>query len=121
MAAKPTPSVMPTKNFPSLVNFSRRGGRMRLRQSASQRSARFEVAGTGAPRSERDGDSRHDLAQGGLGLVAGRYEPVGVRGQTHAMGKDRDREVADVVGDAVAPAAEQGTRAGGMPERHGGA
>src|SRR5665811_1211801 len=29
MAAKPTPSVMPTKNFPSRVNFSFRGGRLR--------------------------------------------------------------------------------------------
>src|ERR1700722_12249800 len=115
MAAKPTPNVMPTKNFPSLVNFSRLGGRMRLPQSASQRSARFGVAATRAPGSERDGDSRHDLAERGLGLVAGRNEPVGVRGQTHAVGQDRDREVANVVGDAVAPAAEQGTRARGVP------
>ena len=30
IAAKPTPSVMPTKNFPSRVNFSFRGGRLRF-------------------------------------------------------------------------------------------
>ena len=36
IAAKPTPSVMPTKNFPSRVNRRRRGGRRRFRQAANQ-------------------------------------------------------------------------------------
>ena len=71
--------------------------------------------------SERNGDARDDLAHGGLGLVARRDEAVGVRGEAHAVREDRDGEVVDVVGDAVVPAAEQGARAGRVPERHGAA
>ena len=58
IAAKPTPSVMPTKNLPSRVNFRRRGGRNQRRSRASANRA-----GAGGPDSGAFG--------GGLGRTTG--------------------------------------------------
>src|SRR5689334_17759533 len=100
MAAKPTPSVMPRKYFPSRVNFSLRGGRKRRtrrrhsvfgggpsKRAASERreergsdfgglaASDGSVRGTGsvaiAPRfSERHGDAGDDFAHGPFGFVS---------------------------------------------------
>ena len=49
IAAKPTPSVMPTKNFPSRVNLSFRGARMRDHENLDRGvvDAAFDCTGSG--------------------------------------------------------------------------
>src|SRR5271155_4005453 len=119
MAAKPTPRVMPTKNFPSRVNFRRRGGRIRLRKLDTH-PRKGEMPLTMSPGlSEGNRNTTDDVAHGGFCFVACGNEAVGLGGQAHAVRENGHREILDVVGDTVMPAAQQGTRAGGVPERHG--
>src|SRR6476661_667815 len=104
MAAQPTPRVMPTKNFPSRVNFSFRGGRMRDSPSRNRdggfTSALASLIGSAIPRtrrekkrSERHGHARDDVAHGRFGLVARGNEAVGVGREADAVREDGHREI----------------------------
>src|ERR1700733_1610335 len=107
MAANPTPSVIPMKNFPSRVNFSRRGGRDRLAMifhPARQARRRGSRAANAAP-SEGDRNARDNFAYGGLRFVARGHEAVGVGREPYAMGENGDGEIVHVVGNAVVAAA----------------
>ena len=75
----------------------------------------------GEPRSEGHGDACYDLADGGLRFIARRGEPVGLRGQAHAVREDMDGEIVDVVGDAVVPPAKKSPCPCCRPEGQGAA
>src|SRR5258708_4707844 len=113
---------MPTKNLPSRVNFSLRGGRMRRRHAASHCANALGPDGepfmAARGLSERHGDATHDLPKGGLRLIPSGNEAVGLRGEADTVGEDRHGQLVDVVSDAIVTPAKERARTGSVAERH---
>jgi hypothetical protein len=120
MAANPTPSVIPTKNFPSRVNFSRRVACSHVvDHGVNQFDGAGEASGIGARDQSGTGMRADDFSQRALGFVARGHEPVGLSREANTMRKDGNGQIVDVVGDAIVPSAEQGAGPRGVTERHG--
>ena len=142
IAAKPTPSVMPTKYLPSRVNFSPGGGAERGRPECGAHrlvaGERTSAVGIGKPiggaerRSARGrARAKRQAHQSGTGTRATMsrtaasassrlgHVALRVRREADAVREHRHREVVDVVRDAVGAAAEQGAGARGAREVHG--